>query len=98
MVFDQQDSSRNTVSRRVCDLRHSLRCCFWKHESDLCPRAWRRLNLGMTTMDQSLRDLYVRGVISFEEAMTRAMNAPELEKMIKTATTPVAQGGSQGRY
>jgi len=50
MVFDQQDSSRNTVSRRVCDLRHSLRCCFWKHESDLCPRAWRRLNLGMTTM------------------------------------------------
>jgi len=53
-------------------------------------------NLGMTTMDQSLRDLYVRGVISFEEAMTRAMNAPELEKMIKTATTPVSQGGSQG--
>jgi twitching motility protein PilT len=52
-------------------------------------------NLGMTTMDQSLRDLYVRGVISFEEAMTRAMNAPELEKMIKTATTPVSQGGSR---
>ena len=53
-------------------------------------------NLGMTTMDQSLRDLYVRGVISFEEAMTRAMNPPELEKMIKTATLPTT-GGQPGR-
>ena len=34
-------------------------------------------------MDQCLRDLYVRGIISFEEAMTRAMNPPELEKMIR---------------
>jgi twitching motility protein PilT len=50
-------------------------------------------NLGMTTMDQSLRDLYVRGIITFEEAMTRAMNPPELEKMIKTATMP---GGNAG--
>ena len=55
-------------------------------------------NLGMTTMDQSLRDLYVRGVITFEEAMTRAMNPPELEKMIKTATTPQpGQPGYTGR-
>jgi twitching motility protein PilT len=51
-------------------------------------------NLGMTTMDQSLRDLYVRGIITFEEAMTRAMNPPELEKMIKTATMP--GGGNTG--
>ena len=53
-------------------------------------------NLGMTTMDQSLRDLYVRGIITFEEAMTRAMNPPELEKMIKTATMP-AGGNAPGR-
>ena len=52
-------------------------------------------NMGMQTMDQCLRDLYVRGVISFEEAMTRAMNPAELEKMIKTATMP--QGGQQSR-
>jgi len=51
-------------------------------------------NMGMQTMDQCLRDLYVRGVISFEEAMTRAMNPPELEKMIKTATMP--QPGQPG--
>ncbi len=54
-------------------------------------------NIGMQTMDQSLRDLYVRGVISFEEAMTRAMNPQELEKMIKTAVTatpgPAGYGG-----
>ncbi len=54
-------------------------------------------NIGMQTMDQSLRDLYVRGVISYEEAMTRAMNPPELEKMIRTATTPPpGQGGGYG--
>ena len=51
-------------------------------------------NMGMTTMDQSLRDLYVRGTISYEEAITRAQNPPELEKMIKTATMP--QPGQPG--
>lgn len=45
-------------------------------------------NLGMQTMDQSLRDLYVRGIISFEVAMERALNPQELEKMIRTATMP----------
>jgi twitching motility protein PilT len=50
-------------------------------------------NLGMQTMDQHLRDLYVRGVITFEDCMQRAMNVAELEKMIKTATTP--QPGQQ---
>ena len=55
-------------------------------------------NLGMQTMDQSLRDLYVRGVISLDEAMSRAMNPPELEKMIKTATMPApGQPGYSGR-
>jgi len=48
-------------------------------------------NVGMQTMDQCLRDLYHRGQISLEEAMTRAMNPEELKKMIQTATegTPV---------
>jgi twitching motility protein PilT len=52
-------------------------------------------SLGMITMDQSLRDLFVRGVISMDEAMTRAMNPSELEKMIKTVTMP--QTGQTGR-
>jgi twitching motility protein PilT len=51
-------------------------------------------NLGMQTMDQSLRDLYVRGLITYELAMERAMNPAELEKMIRTATMPVP--GTQG--
>jgi twitching motility protein PilT len=53
-------------------------------------------NVGMQTMDQSLRDLYVRGIISYEEAMTRAMNPAELEKMIRTSTTPPP--GQPGNY
>ena len=53
-------------------------------------------NLGMQTMDQCLRDLYTRGQITFEEAMTRAMNPPELEKMIRTVTAPT-DGKQAGR-
>jgi len=53
-------------------------------------------NLGMQTMDQSLRDLYVRGMITYELAMERAMNPPELEKMIRTATmAPPGGAGSR---
>ncbi|MDE2125471.1 MAG: type IV pilus twitching motility protein PilT [Armatimonadetes bacterium] len=52
-------------------------------------------NMGMQTMDQSLRDLYLRGMISYDEAMTRAMNPTELEKMIRTATMPAP---GQGQY
>jgi twitching motility protein PilT len=41
-------------------------------------------HLGMQTMDQCLRDLYQRGLITYEDAMARAMNAEELKKMIFT--------------
>ena len=53
-------------------------------------------NVGMQTMDQCLRDLYLRGTISFEEAMTRAMNVPELEKMIRTSTSLPPSGATPG--
>ncbi len=53
-------------------------------------------NLGMQTMDQSLRDMYLRGFITFELAMERAMNPPELEKMIRTATM-AGPGAPAGR-
>jgi twitching motility protein PilT len=51
-------------------------------------------NVGMQTMDQCLRDLFVKGIITMDEAMTRAMNPQELEKMVRTATMPVQ--GQQG--
>ena len=37
---------------------------------------------GMQTMDQSLRDLYQRGLISFEDAIGKAIHPDELRKMI----------------
>lgn len=47
--------------------------------------------LGMQTMDQALRDLYLRGSVTYEEAMSRAINPDELRKMIApTATSPTA--------
>jgi twitching motility protein PilT len=47
-------------------------------------------NVGMMTMDQSLRDHYQRGNISMEEALTRAMQPEELRKMIQTPEVPAA--------
>ena len=37
---------------------------------------------GMVSMDQCLRDLYLKGIITLEDAMTRCQNIEELKKMI----------------
>jgi twitching motility protein PilT len=37
---------------------------------------------GMQTMDQSLKDLYHRGMITYEDAMKKAVNQEELKKLI----------------
>lgn len=42
---------------------------------------------GMIAMDQSLRDLYLKGFVTLEEAMMRAQNVEELKKMINTPQT-----------
>ena len=39
-------------------------------------------NIGMMTMDQHLRDLYQKGIITYETALERAMNVDELKKMM----------------
>jgi twitching motility protein PilT len=40
--------------------------------------------VGMVTMDQCLRDLYLKGLVTLEEIMTRAVNIDELKKMLQT--------------
>jgi twitching motility protein PilT len=49
-------------------------------------------NMGMITMDQCLRDLYLKGIVTLDEVMTRCQNVDELKKMIATP----AQGGVGG--
>jgi len=44
---------------------------------------------GMLSMDQCLRDLYMKGVITLDEALQRCQNVDELKKMINL-------GGQQG--
>jgi len=46
-------------------------------------------NIGMQTMDQCLRDLYMRGLITYEEALIRCQNEEELKKMIATTSGQV---------
>jgi twitching motility protein PilT len=40
------------------------------------------VNIGMQTMDQALKDLYARGMISYEDAMKKCVNQDELKKLI----------------
>lgn len=54
-------------------------------------------NLGMQTMDQSLRDLYQKGLISYDEALSRAMNPDEFKTMVSTAGRPAPGGSVNGR-
>ncbi|MBS1717131.1 MAG: type IV pilus twitching motility protein PilT [Armatimonadetes bacterium] len=46
---------------------------------------------GMFTMDQCLRDLYLKGLVSLEEIMSRCTSQEELKKMINTAAQPQQQ-------
>lgn len=50
---------------------------------------------GMIAMDQSLRDLYLKGFVTLDEAMMRAVNVEELKKMINTPQT--GAGGAPPR-
>jgi len=43
--------------------------------------------LGMQTMDQCLRDLYAKGLITYDDAVSRAMQPEELKKMISGGAT-----------
>ena len=53
-------------------------------------------NVGMTTTDQNLRDLYNKGWISYDDAMARAQNVDELKKMMGTADAGPTVGGVAG--
>jgi twitching motility protein PilT len=50
---------------------------------------------GMQSMDQCLRDLYLKGIITLEDAMTRCMNIEELKKMINLTGAPGEAGSGR---
>ena len=54
-------------------------------------------NVGMETMDMALRDLFQKGVITYEDAMARAMNPEELKKLISTGAMGTIEGDGAGR-
>ena len=51
-------------------------------------------NQGMITTDQALKDLYLRGTITYEAAVARAQNAEELKRML-AQEAPGHGGGGQ---
>jgi twitching motility protein PilT len=50
------------------------------------------MNVGMITLDQNLRDHYLRGQISYENAVSRALNPEELKRMLTTGDSVGAPG------
>jgi twitching motility protein PilT len=48
--------------------------------------------VGMVTMDQNLRDNYLAGKISYDNAISRAQNADELKKMLAVGAGDSAGG------
>ena len=53
-------------------------------------------NVGMQTMDQSLRDLYQKGLVGYDEALSRAMNPEEFKTMVSTAPNKSGPQGKNG--
>ncbi len=53
-------------------------------------------NMGMQTMDQCLRDLYAKGAITYDDAISRAMQPEELKKMISGGAAAMPGMGSPG--
>ena len=54
-------------------------------------------NVGMITMDQTLRDLYLKGYVTLEEIFSRCQNPDELKKMINTPQQSQGAGNSARR-
>jgi len=52
--------------------------------------------MGMITMDQALRDLYLRGQITMDTAFDRCQHPDELRKMISTIQSPGTVGAPGG--
>jgi twitching motility protein PilT len=53
-------------------------------------------NHGMITTDQALKDLYMRGTVTYEMAISRAQSPEELKRML-AAEAPGAPGGAPGQ-
>ncbi|MDR3710009.1 MAG: type IV pilus twitching motility protein PilT [Capsulimonadaceae bacterium] len=53
--------------------------------------------IGMVTMDQGLRDAYLAGKISYDNAIARAQNAEDLKKYLAQGKDEGASGNKNGR-
>ena len=52
--------------------------------------------IGMMTLDMSLRDLYLRGKITYDDAISVATNPDELKRMLASPTGAGTSGGKGG--
>ncbi len=101
-VICQQLMARAGMPGRICAMEvmictPAIRNLIREAKSHQIPSAIQTgAKFGMQTMDQHLRDLYLQGVITYDDAITRAMQPEELKKMIETPQGAVASAPVQG--
>jgi len=87
-VICQQLLPRAGMPGRVCAMEimictPAIRNLIRENKAHQIPSAIQTgANVGMQSMDQHLRDLYQKGIITYELALERAMNPDELKKML----------------
>lgn len=104
-VLSQQLIPRNGMPGRVCALEIMVASAAIRNlvreakAHQLTSTIQTSASMGMQTMDQCLRDLYQKGSISYDEALSRAMNTEEFKTMVASAQarTDNPSGGRGGR-
>jgi len=102
-VICQQLLPRRGMKGRVCAMEimiatPAIRNLIREAKSHQIPSAIQTgAQFGMQTMDQHLRDLYLQGIITYDDAINRAMNPDELKRMIESPQTAGPGGAPAGR-
>jgi len=81
-LLPRKDGKGRVVSTEVMVGTDAVRSCIREHRTQQLPTIIQTgSQYGMTTMDKSLKELYLRGIITYETAIARAKNVSEFKNL-----------------
>jgi len=81
-LIPRKDAEGRIVSTEVLVATEAVRSCVRDHRTAQIPTMLQTgSQYGMITMDRSLKDLYMRGLITYEEAMLRARHPADFAEL-----------------
>jgi twitching motility protein PilT len=81
-LLPRKDGKGRIVSTEIMVGTDAVRSCIREHRTQQLPTIIQTgSQYGMTTMDKSLKDLYLRGIITYETAVARAKNVSEFRNL-----------------